>query len=61
MAQSVGEETVAVAKAFLKLNAESRRLEEIAEKKMPDLNCLDVESAISQVIGTARSMGLEVK
>jgi large subunit ribosomal protein L11 len=34
---------------------------EIAQRKMPDLNCLDVESAVSQVIGTARSMGLEVK
>ena len=33
----------------------------IAETKMPDLNCLDVESAISQVVGTARSMGLEVQ
>ncbi|MGE0762446.1 MAG: 50S ribosomal protein L11 [Bdellovibrionales bacterium] len=34
---------------------------EIANRKMPDLNCLDVQSAINQVIGTARSMGLEVK
>lgn len=33
---------------------------EIAETKMPDLNCINVESAISQVIGTAKSMGLEV-
>ncbi len=37
------------------------QVKEIAERKMPDLNCLSVESAISQVIGTARSMGLEVK
>ncbi|MCB0392762.1 MAG: 50S ribosomal protein L11, partial [Bdellovibrionales bacterium] len=36
------------------------KVREIAEIKMPDLNCLDVESAISQVVGTARSMGLEV-
>jgi large subunit ribosomal protein L11 len=34
---------------------------EIAKTKMPDLNTIDLESAISQVIGTARSMGLEVK
>lgn len=33
---------------------------EIAEIKMPDLNCLDLEKAKSQVIGTAKSMGLNV-
>ena len=27
---------------------------------MPDLNCFTVESAISMVAGTARSLGLEV-
>jgi large subunit ribosomal protein L11 len=32
----------------------------IAEQKLPDLNCTTVESAMSQVVGTARSMGLEV-
>ncbi len=34
---------------------------EIAKTKMPDLNTVDIQSAINQVIGTARSMGLEVK
>jgi len=34
---------------------------EIAKTKMPDLNTVDLESAIRQVEGTARSMGLEVK
>jgi large subunit ribosomal protein L11 len=33
---------------------------EIAKTKMPDLNTVDLESAVSQVMGTARSMGLEV-
>ena len=33
---------------------------EIAKTKMPDLNTVDLESAVSQVEGTARSMGLEV-
>ncbi len=33
---------------------------EIAKTKMPDLNTVDLESAVSQVAGTARSMGLEV-
>ncbi|MBX7230877.1 MAG: 50S ribosomal protein L11 [Bdellovibrionales bacterium] len=37
------------------------QIKEIAEKKLVDLNCLDLNSAISQVVGTARSMGLEVK
>ncbi len=37
------------------------QVEEIAKTKMPDLNTIDLESAISQVSGTARSMGLEVK
>lgn len=32
----------------------------IGQTKLPDLNCLKVESAMSQVIGTARSMGVEV-
>ena len=32
----------------------------IAEDKMPDLNCFTIESAISMVAGTARSMGLTV-
>ena len=36
------------------------QIEEIAKTKLPDLNCLDPESAKSQVLGTARSMGLEV-
>jgi large subunit ribosomal protein L11 len=36
------------------------QIREIAEKKMPDLNCATVESAMAQVEGSARSMGLEV-
>lgn len=32
----------------------------VAKQKMQDLNCLDEESAYRQVVGTARSMGLEV-
>jgi large subunit ribosomal protein L11 len=33
----------------------------IAEDKMVDLNCFTIESAISMVAGTARSMGLTIK
>lgn len=37
------------------------QVKEIAELKMKDLNSFTLESAMSQVRGTARSMGLEVK
>ncbi len=33
---------------------------EIAKNKMPDLNCFTLESAMSMVAGTARSMGINV-
>jgi len=37
------------------------QVKEIAETKMPDLNCYDVEAAMLIIEGTARSMGLEVQ
>ena len=37
------------------------QVREIAEKKMPDLNAANIESAMSMVKGTARSMGVEVE
>ena len=33
----------------------------IAEDKMPDLNCFTIESAMSMIAGTARSLGITVK
>ena len=36
------------------------QVREIAEKKMSDLNCDTVESAMAMIEGSARSMGLEV-
>ena len=33
----------------------------IAEDKMPDMNCFTIESAMSMVAGTARSMGIRVE
>ena len=36
------------------------QVREIAEKKMEDLNANDVEAACRMVIGSARSMGIEV-
>jgi len=37
------------------------QVREIAEKKMPDLNTENVESAMRMVEGTARNMGLTIK
>jgi len=34
--------------------------EEIARKKLPDLNTADVEMAMRMVAGTARSMGIDI-
>ncbi|MEJ2077469.1 MAG: hypothetical protein P8Z74_05625 [Acidobacteriota bacterium] len=39
----------------------SKQVEEIAKTKLPDLNTSDLEQAKSIVLGTARSMGLELK
>ena len=36
------------------------QIRKIAETKMPDLNAASVESAMSMIAGTARSMGVEV-
>ena len=36
------------------------QLRQIAETKMPDLNALDVDAAMSTLAGTARSMGVTV-
>jgi len=35
-------------------------LRKIAEYKMPDLNCDDVEAAMKVIAGTARNMGIEI-
>jgi large subunit ribosomal protein L11 len=37
------------------------QVKEIAIKKMPDLNCFNIESAEKMVIGTARNMGVDVE
>ena len=36
------------------------QIRQIAETKMPDLNANDIDAAVRQVEGTARSMGIEV-
>ena len=37
------------------------QVEEIAKQKLPDLNCSSLESAMSMIKGTARSMGVTVE
>ena len=37
------------------------KVREIAELKMPDLNAANIDTAISMVLGTARSMGIELE
>lgn len=36
------------------------QVEEIARTKLPDLNTEDLKAAVSSILGTARSMGIEV-
>jgi large subunit ribosomal protein L11 len=36
------------------------QVKQIAQTKMPDLNAVDLDGAVAQVAGTARSMGIEV-
>src|SRR3989304_4005078 len=38
-----------------------KQVEEIARTKMPDLNASDIEAAKKIIMGTARSMGIEVE
>jgi len=38
----------------------AEQIEEIAKIKMPDLNCFTLDAAKRSVMGTARSMGVEV-
>ncbi len=51
-AENPGRETVA--------HITDAQVAEIAQTKMPDLNARDADAAKQQVIGTARSMGIEV-
>ncbi|HWX25781.1 MAG TPA: 50S ribosomal protein L11 [Vicinamibacteria bacterium] len=37
-----------------------KQVEEIAKQKLPDLNAADLKGAVATVLGTARSMGVEV-
>ena len=41
-------------------NVSMNQIEEIAKTKMPDLNADSLASAVNTILGTARSMGIEV-
>ena len=38
-----------------------KQVEEIAKQKMPDLNAKDLDGAVQTIMGTARSLGIEVE
>lgn len=38
-----------------------KQIQEIAQKKLPDLNAKDLAGAMKTIEGTARNMGLEIK
>jgi len=38
-----------------------KQVREIAQTKMPDLNAPDLDAAVNIILGTARSMGVEVE
>tara|TARA_B100000902_G_C27266857_1_gene894025 strand:- start:308 stop:736 length:429 start_codon:yes stop_codon:yes gene_type:complete len=52
-AQMTGKETVA--------SVSSGQIREIAEAKMKDLNAHDLDGAMKVIMGSARSMGIEIK
>ena len=37
-----------------------KQVKEIAEAKMKDLNAIDIDGAMKQVMGTARSLGVDI-
>ena len=50
-----------VAKSKKTTEDKEYELQEIAELKMPDLNAASLETAMSMIAGTARSMGIVVE
>ena len=38
-----------------------KQVRELAQQKMADMNCTDIEAAMRTVMGTARSMGIDVE
>ncbi|HRH26787.1 MAG TPA: 50S ribosomal protein L11 [Parcubacteria group bacterium] len=60
--KAIGKEKGSGKNAVSKVGTLSKaQLQEIAEKKMADLNANDVEAAMKIIAGSARSMGVDVK
>lgn len=60
--KAIGKESGSGKNAVSKVGTVTRKqLEEIAEKKMKDLNANDMDAAVKIIAGTARSMGIDVK
>ena len=60
--KAIGKEKGSGKNAVSKVGTLSKaQLQEIAEKKMSDLNANDVEGAMKIIAGSARSMGVDVK
>lgn len=38
----------------------TEQIKTIAETKLPDLNCVKIESAIKTIEGTAKNMGIQI-
>ncbi len=59
--KAIGLETGSAAPNKTKVGKITReQIKQIAETKLPDLNCTSVESAMSMIEGAARSMGVTV-
>ena len=52
-ASTAGKETVG--------SVTTKQIKEIAESKMKDLNAKDIDGAMQIILGSARSMGIEIK
>ncbi len=60
--KALGLETASAAPNKVKVGKLTKaQVEEIAKVKLPDLNCTSLESAMSMIAGTARSMGVTVE
>ena len=60
--KALGIETASAAPNKTKVGKLTKaQVEEIAKLKLPDLNCSSLESAMSMIKGTARSMGVTVE
>jgi large subunit ribosomal protein L11 len=60
--KAIGKEKGSGKNAVSKVGTLSKaQLQEIAEKKMADLNANDIEAAMKIIAGSARSMGVDVK